>query len=123
MRPPAAAAVTTVVFTTITTIASDTNGGDEHSSSSVGLGVGWIEREMTAVKHCYEDEIRLLDSEVSDLRVQLRPSRSFTAELRRRYEDSMKFMCRSGLETLLQQLEHLRQSAEGWQSEKGHLTT
>ena len=36
---------------------------------------------MTAVKHCNEDEIRLLDSEVSDLRAQLRQSRSFTAEL------------------------------------------
>ena len=65
--------------------ASDTNGGDEHSSPFVGLVVAWIEREMTAVKHCNEDEIRLLDSEVSDLRVQLRQSRSFTAELRRRY--------------------------------------
>lgn len=64
------------------------------ASFVVGLGVGWIEREMTAVKHCYEDEIRLLDTEVNDLRAQLRQSRSFTTELRRRFEDSMKSLYR-----------------------------
>ncbi len=75
---------------------SGTDGSKQQADSAVvtGLGVGWIEREMTAIKHCYEDEIRLLDNEVNDLRAQLRQSRSFTTELRRRFEDSMKSLYR-----------------------------
>lgn len=49
---------------------------------------------MTAVKHSYEDEVRILDSEVAELRAKLRQSNSYIQELRRRFEESMRSIYR-----------------------------
>jgi hypothetical protein len=58
------------------------------------IGVGWIEREMNAVKHSYEDEVRLLDAEVGELRSKLRQSSSYIVELRKRFEENMRAIYR-----------------------------
>jgi hypothetical protein len=58
------------------------------------IGVGWIEREMNAVKHSYEDEVRLLDAEVGELRSKLRESSSYIVELRKRFEENMRAIYR-----------------------------
>ena len=63
----------------------------------MGGEVGWIERELAAVKRSYEEEVRVLDTEVSELRAKLRQAVSYSSELRRRYEDSMKSIFRLGL--------------------------
>ena len=55
---------------------------------------GWIERELAAVRRSYDEEVRLLDGEVSELRAKLRQATSYISELRRRYEDSMKSIFR-----------------------------
>eukprot|EP01038_Epipyxis_sp_PR26KG_P008401 gene8401-11359_t len=61
-----------------------------HAKMNHIIGVGWIEREISIVKHSYEDEIRLLDTEVSELRSKLKQSNSYIVELRKRFEDNMK---------------------------------
>lgn len=58
------------------------------------LGVGWIEREMNAVKHSYEDEVRLLDAEAAELRAKLRQSNSYIMELRKSFEENMRSIYR-----------------------------
>jgi len=58
------------------------------------IGVGWIEREMNVVKHSYEAEIKLLDSEVSEVRNKLRQANLYTMELRRRFEENMRSIYR-----------------------------
>lgn len=57
-------------------------------------GVGWIEREMNAVKHSYEDEARLLDAEVAELRAKQRQANSYILELRKRFEENMRSIYR-----------------------------
>jgi chromosome segregation ATPase len=57
-------------------------------------GVGWIEREMTAVKHSYEDEVRLLDAEVAELRAKQRQSTSYIQELQKRFEETVRSVYR-----------------------------
>lgn len=57
---------------------------------SFGIGVGWIEREINAVRHIFENEIRSYDSELEELKAKLRQSMSYSTELRRRYEESVK---------------------------------
>ncbi len=51
---------------------------------------------MNTVRHSYEDEVRVLDSEVSDLRAKLRQSASYIEELRKQFEENMKAMYRCG---------------------------
>ena len=68
------------------------------------MGAGWIERELAAVKRSYEEEVRVLDAEISELRAKLRQTTSYSAELRRRYEDSMKSVFRLGLRCVLKKV-------------------
>ena len=68
------------------------------------MGAGWIERELAAVKRSYEEEVRVLDAEISELRAKLRQTTSYSAELRRRYEDSMKSVFRLGLHCVLKKV-------------------
>ena len=49
-----------------------------------GGGGGWIEREIAAIKHSYEEEMKLLESETNELRGKLRQSDKYISELRRR---------------------------------------
>jgi hypothetical protein len=81
-----------------------------------GLGVGWIEREIGNVKRSYEEEIRLLDGEVAELRAKLRQSVSYISELRKRFEENMKTFYRTnrsqGSDGLLLQYEHVSLSLE-----------
>lgn len=69
-------------------------GWQQHAQAQDGLGVGWIEREMGLVKRSYDDEIRLLEAEVNELRGKLRQSGSYISELRKRFEENMKAMYR-----------------------------
>lgn len=81
----------------VTGVTSSINNNSDSKGSKVGgVGAGWIERELAAVKRSYEEEVRVLDAEVSELRAKLRQTTSYSAELRRRYEDSMKSVFRSG---------------------------
>lgn len=59
-----------------------------------GNEMGWIEREIDAVRRSFDDEVRLLEVEVGELRAKLRQSGSYISELRRRFEESMKAMYR-----------------------------
>jgi peptidoglycan hydrolase CwlO-like protein len=49
---------------------------------------------MNAVKHSYEDEVRLLDTEVAELRAKLRQSTSYIQELQKRFEENMRSIYR-----------------------------
>ena len=49
---------------------------------------------MNAVKHSYEDEVRIVDAEVGELRAKLRQSESYILELRRRFEETMRSIYR-----------------------------
>jgi hypothetical protein len=75
---------------------------------------GWFERELDLVRKSFEDEIRLLDSEVIELRGKLKQSTSYVSELRKRFEDNMKILYRSGndkiSEGLLSQVSQLTAS-------------
>jgi peptidoglycan hydrolase CwlO-like protein len=81
-----------------------------------GLGVGWIEREINTVKRSYDEEVRVLEVEVGELHGKLRQSNSFVTELRRRFEENMRAMYKSGrdqgTEGLLEQFEHVSQALE-----------
>jgi hypothetical protein len=55
---------------------------------------GWVEREITNIKHSYEEEMKLLEAETTELRGKLRQSDKYISELRRRFEDNMKAMYR-----------------------------
>ena len=58
------------------------------------IGVGWIERELNVVKHSYEEEIKLLDHEVIEIRNKLKQSNNYTIELRKQFDENMKAMYR-----------------------------
>lgn len=58
------------------------------------IGVGWIERELNVVKHSYEEEIKLLDHEVIEIRNKLRQANNYTIELRKQFDENMKSMYR-----------------------------
>ena len=64
-----------------------------HEASNNG-GKGWIEREIHHVKKSYDEEIRVLDSEVDELRNKLRQNNVYTNQLRRQFEDSIKALYR-----------------------------
>jgi FtsZ-binding cell division protein ZapB len=49
---------------------------------------------MTAVKHSYEDEVRLLDTEVAELRAKQRQSTSYIQELQKRFEETVRSVYR-----------------------------
>lgn len=49
---------------------------------------------MNAVKHSYEDEVRLLDAEVAELRAKQRQANSYIMELRKRFEENMRSIYR-----------------------------
>lgn len=51
---------------------------------------GWMELEVSAVRRSYEAELRLADSECADLRGRLRQTESFSAELSRRFEETLQ---------------------------------
>jgi hypothetical protein len=91
-------------------------GWQQHSDSRDGLGVGWIEREIASIKKSYEEEIRLLDAEVNELRAKLRQSVSYVGELSKRFEENMKSFYRTnrtqGSEGLLLQYEHVSLALE-----------
>jgi chromosome segregation ATPase len=94
----------------------------EFNSRGVHLiGVGWIEREINTVRHSYEDEVRLLDAEVGELRAKLRQNHSYIAELRRRFEDNMKAIFRTGKgqsqDGGMQQFDQLRLALEASDAE------
>ena len=57
-----------------------------------GFAAEWIETEMALVKRSYDEEIRLLDREVGELRAKLQQSGSYLGELRKRFEEMMKSM-------------------------------
>ena len=57
----------------------------------------WIEREMQHVRKSYEDEIRVLDGEVNELRTKLKQSGSYVSELRKRFEENLKTLYRQVL--------------------------
>jgi hypothetical protein len=59
-------------------------------------GVSWIEREIATIKRSYEEEIRILETETTELRSKVRQSNSYIGELRKRFEESMKAMYRPG---------------------------
>jgi chromosome segregation ATPase len=86
-----------------------------------GLGVGWIEREINTVRRSYDEEVRILEAEVNELRGKLRQSNSFVTELRRRFEDNMRAMYRAGRdqgsEGLLTQFEHVSAALESSEAE------
>ena len=70
------------------------NYGWEQTNSRDSISVGWIERELFHVNHSYEEEIRLLDGEVSELRGKVKQSASYITELRKRFEENMKSLYR-----------------------------
>lgn len=49
---------------------------------------------MNAVKHSYEDEARLLDAEVAELRAKQRQANLYIVELRKRFEENMRSIYR-----------------------------
>ena len=51
---------------------------------------------MSAVKHSFEDEVRLLDAEVADLRAKLRQKNAYIIELKRSFEDNIRALYRWG---------------------------
>jgi uncharacterized protein YoxC len=61
---------------------------------SDGLGVSWIEREINTIKRSYDEEMKLLEAEINELRGKLRQSGSYIGELRKRFEENMKAMYR-----------------------------
>lgn len=98
--------------------------GDFNLRAAGSSGTGWIEREIGHVKKSYEDEIRLLDGEVSELRSKLRQSNSYISEVRKRFEDNLKTLYKpnSGsrnteLDSLHQQLDHLNSSVDRAESQ------
>ena len=72
------------------TSATATAAGSRLGGVGVGVGGGggvtggWIEREIASIKHSYEEEMKLLESETSELRGKLRQSDKYISELRRR---------------------------------------
>jgi predicted RNase H-like nuclease (RuvC/YqgF family) len=71
------------------------NNKDEDKSSlsrniMSSLNANWIERELNHVRKSYEDEIRLQDSEISELRSKLRQNNSYIHELQKRFEENLK---------------------------------
>jgi Skp family chaperone for outer membrane proteins len=54
------------------------------------IGVAWIEREVNAIKHSYENEIRVLESEIDELRAKLNQSNFYNMELRKHFEDNIR---------------------------------
>ncbi|KAJ1430249.1 hypothetical protein B484DRAFT_448977, partial [Ochromonadaceae sp. CCMP2298] len=80
--------------------------------------VGWIQREIGAVRQSFEEEVRALDVEAGELRAKLRQSQSYILELRRRFEENVRALYRSGKghavseSTALNQLQQLRHGLE-----------
>ena len=69
------------------------NNSQSHTYTGVtgnGSGMGWMEMNIEAVRNSFESEMRQLDSEIIELRGKLRQSECFSAELSRRFEDSLK---------------------------------
>lgn len=98
---------------------------DHHSnqshSLSININVHWIEKEITDVRNCYEEELRLYEVEVSDLRSRLRQSNSYSAELRRRFEDNVKTIYRANktqnADEIVQHVSFLNASLDQLQSD------
>lgn len=61
---------------------------------TVLLSIYWIEKELSDVKKSYDEEIRLLETETTELRNKLRHNRVFIDELRWKYEENVKSMFR-----------------------------
>ena len=55
---------------------------------------GWIEKELNNIKKSYDEEIKVLDLEVTELRSKLRQSNSYISELRKRFEENIKTLYR-----------------------------
>jgi predicted nuclease with TOPRIM domain len=64
-----------------------------HSLSSI-IQNGWFQKEISVVKKSCDDEIRLLEAEIGELRGKLKQSNSYVSELRKRFEDNMKILYR-----------------------------
>ena len=54
----------------------------------------WLPRELALVRRSFEEEIRLLDCEVLEMKGKLKQNVSYVAELRKRFEDNMKILYR-----------------------------
>lgn len=85
------------------------------------ISVNWIEKEIADIKASFEEELRIYDAEVSDLRSRLRQNNSYTSELRRRFEDNVKSIYRSNKlhssEEIVQHISFLNSSLEKAQTE------
>jgi DNA repair exonuclease SbcCD ATPase subunit len=67
------------------------------NDNSSGNNMGWLELEITAIRHSYEAELRLADNECVELRGKLRQADAFSAELTRRFEESVQMQYGRGL--------------------------
>ena len=70
--------------TSMTQPSTTANASRSAGGGGGGVGGGWIEREIASIKHSYEEEMKLLESETSELRGKLRQSDKYISELRRR---------------------------------------
>ena len=86
------------------------------SDVTVLVNVHWIDKEIRDIKNAYEDEMKLYDAEISDLRSKLRQSHSYTSELRRKFEENVKSIYRANKsqssEEVLQHVNFLNVSLE-----------
>ena len=58
--------------------------------SGRGFSGGWAEGEVALIRRSFEEEIRLLEAEVDELRGRLKQGASYISELRKRLEESLR---------------------------------
>lgn len=89
----------------------------DRSGRSGGITIGgWAESEVALIRRSFEEEVRLLETEVEELRGRLKQGASYIAELRKRLEDSLRANYKAGKgqlsEALSKQLEHMSSNLE-----------
>lgn len=62
---------------------------DGQLSNLTGVNSSWIQKEIEHIRKSYEEEIRLYDMEICELRNKLRHSESYISELRKRFDEVM----------------------------------